>query len=601
MGFLRKQESLGIDIGMASAKAVVIRMENKCPVLVGADTLDTGAEGILNEAELFASVAGWLRDAPWAVGTPTVGLPQYLGTTQITDFPPGVKDGLEDMVRYETQQLAGLSDESFVHDFQVLPPGHGRRNPVLIGLCRESVVQERLQALGDAGLHPTSLGMNGLAALNALHYLQPQLAADDSDPHVLLDIGQDSTTIIVFVGIRPLYTGTVDFGSRMITDTILDRVGGDERKAEERKRELDVQDVAPSSRVRDLMKRLDGEIQNALEHWREQQPGPLAEAPLQALWISGGGARQRGLAEYLEDRYECPVRRFGPPDPATPGEVMPEYVTALGLALLGAEAGTVRISLMPTDVKWALKRVRRMPWLIAAIAATACALVTLVAASYLQAKHTLDRQSDWADELSACDRHIARIRKMQAGIRSHEASVVPLVEIGNRGPRVLQCLDDLAKVKEDGMWFVYLGDELSYEAGKLDKQKKHPTAPPRRVGMGGAFQGTTDLPDEFPKRLSPLQVPQLKALIVAAYAPFVITEPYGAQTRLKAKLAALGSYPGLDSLPGLQQQLRQDIFRPWNTFLARNPQVRYSSFMLRLPLASLPVDLPEPEPKEGKR
>jgi hypothetical protein len=443
--------------------------------------------------------------------------------------------------------------------------------------------------------------MNGLAALNALHYLQPQLAADASDPHVLLDIGQDTSTIIVFVGPRPLYTGTVDFGSRMINDAILERVGGDERKAEERKRELDVEDVAPSSRVRELMRRLDGEIQNALEHWREQQPGPLAEAPLQALWLSGGGARQRGLAEYLEDRYECPVRRFGPPDPATPGDVMPEYVTALGLALLGAGVGTVRISLMPTEARWALQRRRRLPWLIAAIAATACALAMFVCTSYLQAKRTLNAQSTWANELSACDRHIARIRKMQAGIRSHEASVVPLVEIGNRGPRILQCLDDLANAREDGTWFVYLGDELSYEAGKLAKDAKRAPAPRRSGGMGGAFRGAADLPEEFPRRLSPLKVPQLKALILAAYAPFVVTEPYGAQTRLKARLVALGSYPGLDSLPGLEQHGREDIFQPWDDFLRLNPETRYRSFTLRLPLASLPVDLPEPESKEAKK
>ena len=320
MGIFGETRALGIDIGSAATKAVAVRVENRRPVLVAADALDTGAEGILNQDELFGSVAGWVRDSPWAQGRQAVGLPQYVVTTQITDFPPGVRDGLEDMVRFETQQLAGLSDESFVHDFHVLAPGHGRRNPVLIGLCRESVVQERLTALGNAGLHPSALGTNGIAALNALLHLRPEAAEATGKPHLLLDIGQDSTTAVIFVADQPLYTGTLDFGSRMLNEALLERAGGDERKAEDRKRELDVDELGPSSPVRDLLRRLDSEILNALDHWRDQQQGDLADASLAALWICGGGAKQKGLDVYLADRYECQVQRFAASRPRSARE-----------------------------------------------------------------------------------------------------------------------------------------------------------------------------------------------------------------------------------------------------------------------------------------
>jgi type IV pilus assembly protein PilM len=571
--------------------------------LEAADELDTGTQGVLNEAEMLTSVSGWLHESPWAKGKQTAGLPQYLGTTQISDFPPGVKSGLDDMVRYETQQLAGLSDETFVHDFKVLPPGHGWRNPIVIGLCRESVVEQRVHGMEAAGLKPTSLGMTGLAALNALYFLHPELTDDTNEPHVLVDIGQDSAIIVVFVGIRPLYTGTLDFGARMFTDSLLERVGGDERKAEERKREMDVQDAAPSSVVRNLMRRLDSEIQNALEHWREQQPGPLAEAPINAFWMCGGGARQKGLAEYLEERYECPVHRFGPAVPDSPDDFMPEYATALGLALQGLGAATVRLSLMPPEAKWVLKRQRRLPWLLGAVGAASLAIITLVVSFYAGARRDRDDLERRMAELSSCEAQIGRLRGMQQGIRSYEESIVPLVEIGSRGRHVLQCLEDLATVKEEDMWLVYLGDDLSYESNKSIGRNGRPRNPSPMLGTPGAFGSLGiggDIPEEFPTTMTPLQVPQVKALIMAAYTPFIITDTYGTQTRLKEKLQALKSYPGADSLAPAELRGREDIFRQWDEFFKRNPDVSYRPFALRLPFASLPVRIPEPTQEEGR-
>ena len=607
MGLFGKKQTLGIDIGSATTKAVAVRIENKRPVLVAADTFDTGAEGILNEDELFASVAGWLRDAPWAQGTQIAGLPQYLVTTQITDFPPGVRNGLENMVRYETQQLAGLSDESFVHDFHILSPGHGRRNPVLIGLCRESVVRERLSALGNAGLRPTSIGMNGLAALNALLHLHPEAAEPVEQPQLLLDIGQDATTIVIFVANQPLYTGTLDFGSHMLTEAMLERAGGDERKAEARKRELDVEDLSPGSPARDLLRRLDSEILNALDHWRDQQPGELAEEGVLTMWLCGGGARQNGLTTCLTDRHECTVRRFGPPDPGNPDVPMTEYATALGLALLGAGSVTIPLSLMPDEAKWAQKRRRRLPWAIAAAVLATLALAALIASSYVRSRRTLTALLALDKELSTCRGHISRLRDMQAGILAYESQVAPLVEEGNRSRRVLRALDDLANVCEPNSWFVYLGDDLSYEAGSItdEERKKLQGRPgkPRGVGAFGAATDENDNPKEFPERMQALAVPQMRALIVAGYTPFAMDDPggYAAVARLRAKLGELKPYSSIDAVSAHEKQRRQDIFAPWKRFRERSLDTRYNEFVVRLPFSSLPLAIPEPKPAKEKK
>ena len=163
---------VGLDIGTATVKAVRIEERGRDVVGVEARTFDARAEGILDEREFRNSVAGWLAQSGWDREEISAGLPQYLTTTQVSDFPAGASDGLADMVAYETRQLAGLSEEAFVHDYQVMPPRFGRRNPALIGICRESVARERADALLAAGINLVELSMNGTAVASAFCQLR---------------------------------------------------------------------------------------------------------------------------------------------------------------------------------------------------------------------------------------------------------------------------------------------------------------------------------------------------------------------------------------------------------------------------------------------
>lgn len=56
---------LGLDIGTTGPKGVVLERAGKKLRIVDCRRLDNVAEGILNEAELYQDIGGWLQENGW--------------------------------------------------------------------------------------------------------------------------------------------------------------------------------------------------------------------------------------------------------------------------------------------------------------------------------------------------------------------------------------------------------------------------------------------------------------------------------------------------------------------------------------------------------
>ena len=116
----KRKKAIGLDIGQTSAKLVVLSRSGKKAILRRAEVFSSRDEGIRgdDELELFNAVGGWLKDMKLGVPHVYLGMPQYMATTQVSDFTPGAKgEDLEKMVGFETMQLSGLSDERFLYDY----------------------------------------------------------------------------------------------------------------------------------------------------------------------------------------------------------------------------------------------------------------------------------------------------------------------------------------------------------------------------------------------------------------------------------------------------------------------------------------------------
>ncbi len=588
MRLRRTRTALGVDLGAACLKSVVLSLREGRLELVRCDSLPLRKEGILSEADLYAVVTDWLRRTGNTGLVSAAALPQHLATTQVIDFPANAGPArLAEMVAFETRQLAGLSDEPFVHGCRVLAPGFGRRNPVLIGICRESVVRERLAGLEQAGLAAPSLVMSGIAAVNCLLSLYPEAAAG-GEPALLLDIGWESSTVVVLAGRQPLFVTSLLFGSQRFVEAVAERGRLEGGAAEAELQRRDLAQESPRSPLSQSVRKLLAEIQDAVDHWRAQERPELNTRPLAGGWLCGGAARIAGLPAVLAEELGCPVSVFGPPGPDGRGP-MPELAVAHGLAQQALGAAAVPVDLTPPDVRERAHRERRFPLL-----AAACVLLVLLAGcallrAYLADRAALRRIAAETAELDACERLVSRLEEANRTIERCEAGLVPLVQCGNRGRRFVEAIDALGTVCGPRDWFVYLGDEESYRRAETPPPGAAPSPgqPPAPFTTGrpepAAAPGAVA---EFPVRLNAVEAAGSATLLAAGCTPHEEPQTWASVRDMIDRLRGLGPYGRVDMMMGhvpdvMQRAGRQDIFAPWRPSLEQ----RYDAFALWLTLA----------------
>ena len=610
----RKHEAVGLDIGHGAVKAVHLVQQRGTLAIQQMALLDAHREGILDEDELRTSMLSWLEEKGLKGRSFTVGIPQFLATTQISDFPEGAKgDELRSMVSFETAQLGGLSDEAFSNDYHVMAPKFGRQNPVLIGVCRQSVIEERSSRLSRDGLHVVDFGMNGLAVANAFFHLHPE-ARNEDRPSLLLDLGDESSTLLVVAGGQVLFAGSLMFGASRYTDAVASRLGCDDSQADQRKREITLDPSIEDDPLHAITTQLEGEVRNAIEHWRAGEKEELADLLLGRIWLTGGGAAQPGLADCLGRFFGCEAVVFGPTDAAT-GEIMPAFSAAFGLALQFLGEADICISLAPMALRWRLRRKRLFPYLLAAeLIGAALIAALLVRYHFGLAKEGTRLDAQLAD-LRECKTLIPRLDSYLVAMDHHEKMLVPFVEKGNRARRFIATLNELHRVRGEGDFFIYVADRLSYDEQRPKTDEKARAAAddarrnPPRGGMGASLfaNSLSEVREaneaELLNATLVSDVELLASMVVAGYTPDPKRNRYGALLKMADRIKQGSLFAKADIVPEPERQgIEERIFNIWDRFWAAAPfKGHFLRFMLDMPFARLDIDKSALAPSAGKK
>ncbi|MDD4099349.1 MAG: pilus assembly protein PilM, partial [Lentisphaeria bacterium] len=369
-----QRQALGLDIGQTGVKLVCLERRGRRVVMTRREVFNAREEGILDVEELYHSVGRWLKDLKLHERRMCLGMPQYLATTQVSDFAAGIKpDELEKMVGYETTQLAGLSEETFLSDYQVMPPAYGRQNPVLIGVCRESTVEEYADRATEEGIRLSDVAMSGLAVANTFFHLHPE-ERGVQEPQLLVDIGNENASILVVASGQVLYVGSLMFGAQRFSQVMAHTLGCSEQEADKLKRTLQQDWTDPNCPLLLATRQLETELRTAIDHWRAGEQEALAGELIHKIWLCGGGSLLPGLTDHLTRTYGCPVELFGPAAASGDG-VDPTLAVAYGLALQGLGDGAYCISLAPTLLRWQRRKEARFPYLVGATALLFGALI----------------------------------------------------------------------------------------------------------------------------------------------------------------------------------------------------------------------------------
>ena len=315
MKFRQQNTALGLDVGQSFARLVQLKRSGKKFTIERAEELNIEAEGILDEEELYSEsgLGKWLKERKLDNQPICLGIPQYLCTTRnVNDFMANAKlEQLEQMVQFETTQLAGLSEETFLSDYQRMTPAYGIEAPIIIGFGREAGSDELAAKCAKVPIKLADFAMGSFALANAFCYLHPEELEKDA-PQVIIDLGTENSTIVIMVHGNVVYTGSMMFGGKRYTQVLAATMECSEAEAEKLKQDYVPDWEDSESPYIFATRQLETELRTSIDNWRSSEIEALADLEIAKMWLCGGAARTIGLAEHLQRIYGCPVELLGP-------------------------------------------------------------------------------------------------------------------------------------------------------------------------------------------------------------------------------------------------------------------------------------------------
>jgi type IV pilus assembly protein PilM len=590
--FQRKRRLIGIDVGTATTKIVVLQKYNNEVVVLATIVINNREEDLFTEQEISGRIAAILEADNFSDEEAILGLPHHYGMTQLVDFPPGSEKRLDELVGYEAGQIAGLSGEEFITDFAAQQPFYRYKLPVAICLCREELIRHRVTALEDAALNLSDITLEGIGLANAFLYVEPE-ARNRNEVLLLLDIGAVNSTMILLMKGQVFYTASIPFGGDMFTDALAQHLEVSQEEAESVKYNSRILVSDLNSPLTATARALSSEIQGSLEQWKMQaQAEDDPDLKVAEICLCGGGSLLSGLDEFFQIVYEVPVRRLTVTNQQEL-QAAALYPIAYGLALQGFDTGEAAcpISAAPEEIKLQIKRRQNFPHIIASSWILSFVLAVSLAITYRSLTLEEVALGIRRDELASCERHVPALDAMVKDIDIFNHMLIPFVSRAHRNRTFVESVHQLGRWQHKKDWFVVIADKASYDNDgppvEVQKKLKGEQPLPRASPMGGIGLLSQKNSGQVIASLSELeyiktnQIEPWREIIAVGYTngpkakPLIYVDKLGDDLNMEED----SMFQNVDSV---KQGERQDWhqMKPWGNFLMRD-------FALRLPLKEI--------------
>ncbi len=313
---LAKENVVGIDIGSNSIKVVCVEPTKQGPrisqIAVCPSPPNMIKEGVVTSvAEAANAVQFALRSAGIKASAAVTAIAGSGVIVRNVKVPRMSEDILRKSIRYEAGKFISSNIEDSIVEFDVLGPAEeeGQVNIVLVAAPR-AMVETKVAALEQAGLEPLSVDVEAFALLRALQ-CRPDSGIPADGTVALLDMGASHTEINLISKGDMALTRTIPIAGNNLSAAVRNATGCTEEEAEQMKHALDLRDLlqqtdearenAALRAVQPLVDELLREIRRSINYYQSQIPDG-SDATVDTLYLTGGTARMKGLAEYTKSR-----------------------------------------------------------------------------------------------------------------------------------------------------------------------------------------------------------------------------------------------------------------------------------------------------------
>jgi len=280
-------------------------------------------------------------------------LPEQHAFVKVINFPKMASAEIRQAIKWEAEANIPFSLDEVYLGWQVISPWHnGGHVDVLVSAVPRKLVDNYLETMREAGVEPVVFEVESAATARSL--IESEKVAN---PHLIIDLGFDRTSFIIFSGDSICFTNSTSMVSnKSMLEDISKKLNIDFKKAQSLKFGIGLGKTEEEKEIFNALlpslTKLVDKIKECITFQQEHGDKDNGCSQIGEIVLCGGGANLKGLPEYLFSRLKIPVVPGNPwvnilprknkkiklgKTPLIPYEESLAYSTVLGLALRGAE------------------------------------------------------------------------------------------------------------------------------------------------------------------------------------------------------------------------------------------------------------------------
>lgn len=308
--FGRTRLSAGLDIGSGVVKLVVVDHSKGEPEIVQVATSplmpDAIVEGeIMDPALVAETVRGLIESAGLKRKDVVAAVGGHDVIVKKIPMDRMSQNDAREVLRWEAEQHVPFDMENVQLDFQILDPENDApQMSVLLVAAKRELIENRMSLLSDAGLAPSVIDVEAFALHNAF---ERNYDAERGRMIALVNIGQETTNVNLLLDGVPALVRDVPFGIRRLREA-LQR----EHNMTAAQAEAVLHGKAEPDRLSSLLQDRVDELAVGIERAAAFIVAQSGGEGVSRLYICGGGACVKGMAEALATRMGAPAEVASP-------------------------------------------------------------------------------------------------------------------------------------------------------------------------------------------------------------------------------------------------------------------------------------------------
>lgn len=348
-------------------------------------------------------------------------------------LPLAAKENLERVIGYELERYVPFPAEEVYFDFQILKEEEKGLHILLI-VAKKSVIHSYLDMFSLTNLYPSSLEISASALFNVF---TDSNEAQEEGTHALIDLRRDYWELALVTGGILAYSGTFAWKDGAMSHFSQVKKG----------------------------------LQGALFHISNEDPLNTQNVPyesLKAIILNGIEWDGKMVDEFLKQDEIPSSIGLTPIHLKDIPSNFHSLAIAYGTALKGLRKVSLRINLIPEDLRRHLKRPNLMP--TAVLSALVLFLGLVWGSSVLIKERWLLRELD--TQIEQLGPEVLAVEEMQTQISQLQKRIDALEKIKRGNPSQLEILRELTAVIPENTWL----NRFTYRRGKVQVEGQAPSA-----------------------------------------------------------------------------------------------------------------------------